>query len=96
MLETQRRDPDIVGAQRFADFAQLAVGPGVTFGCFLARLEHGDIRGIQQIGQQQLVESFPAAGFESGSQLGNNDQGDEDFIFRVDKSFQIVSAAIKS
>ena len=62
MLEAQGRNPDIVGAQRFADFAKPAVDSGVTFGCFLARLEHGNIRGIQQIGQQRLVESFSAAG----------------------------------
>ncbi len=95
MFETQSCNPNIVGAQRFADFAKLAVDPSVNFGCFFAQLEHGNIRGVQQIGQKRLVELFPPASFESSSQLGNYDQRDEDFIFRIDESFEIVSAAIK-
>ncbi len=85
MLKNEGRGPHIVGRDRSALFAQLAVNGTIMVRGLFVGIEHTNAGLQQKAAQDSLVARALAAYRESGAQFSKHDEGQPDFIGEFDR-----------
>ena len=93
VLDDQGSDPEVVGGDGCAGAAKLGEDVGVDVGRLLVGQQDRHAIGLEELGENGLVGFGPAAVAETGPQLGQHDDGNEDLAGAADARDGLIYTA---